>query len=100
MQSARGKAERIHFTKAALNRLEVLDFGRYVYDAQGGGLALYVGINGSKTFIWYRKIGGKPERIKLGAWPEITIEQARRAVASHNGTRAEGNNPAVKNRIR
>ncbi len=48
-------------------------------DTKEKGLILLVGNGGSKTFYLYRKINGKPERIKLGAFPDMSVENARNA---------------------
>ena len=49
----------------------------YHPDAKVNGLALCVTKAGAKTFYLYKKIHGRPERIRLGAWPDLTVENAR-----------------------
>ena len=46
------------------------------------------------TFALYRKIQGRPERITIGRFPEITVEQARNRVRELVGDIARGANPA------
>jgi integrase len=46
----------------------------------------------------YRKIHRKPERIRIGAFPELSIEQARRECQRLAGKIAEGVNPAEQKR--
>ncbi len=41
----------------------------------------------------YRKIKGRPERIKLGNFPALTVEQARKSADIINATIAHGDNP-------
>jgi integrase len=48
-------------------------------DTKEKGLVLLVSNGGSKTFYLYRKINGRPERIKLGAFPDMSVENARDA---------------------
>ena len=55
-------------------------------DTQERGLILIVSNGGSKTFYLYRKINGKPERIKLGAFPDMSIENARDAAMAAKKT--------------
>ncbi|HJN12819.1 MAG TPA: site-specific integrase [Pirellulaceae bacterium] len=99
MRATKRKTNRINFTKAAINALKSPTSGRtYVYDAKTPGLAVCVTSVGTKTFYLYRKVDGKPERIKIAPWPDITIEQARRHADRHNGAIASGKNPADKRR--
>ena len=65
----------------------------YVYDAATPGLAVCVTATGKKNFYLYRRIEGKPERVKLGTFPGMSLEQARKALAKFNGRLASGQNP-------
>lgn len=90
----------ISFTKAALEALPLPLKGKrtYVRDAKTRGLILDVTSAGAKTFYVYRKVDGKPERIRIGPFPDLTIEQARRRAEEINGDIARGENPAKKKR--
>jgi integrase len=68
----------------------------YFYDAKVRGLALAVTPRGKKVFVLYRKVAGRPERIALGAYPDLTIEQARGKAEALNSKIAMGENPAVR----
>lgn len=86
-----------NFTKAAIGALPLPEAGkRAVYhDAKTTGLQIRVTSNGAKTFCVYRRIkGGQPERVTLGRYPEMTIEQARRKAADINAAIEGGANPA------
>lgn len=97
MLETKAKPRRINLTKDAIIRLKAPAEGRvYVYDEKVAGLAICTTAAGTKTFYHYRKVEGKPERTKLGPWPEWTVDQARRRAASLNGGIAEGKNPAAK----
>lgn len=82
---------RINFTKITLQNIsppvkpETKKGGVYdiYYDEKEKGLTLLVSNGGANTFYLYNDIHGKPERIKLGSFPEISIEQARK-LARHN----------------
>jgi hypothetical protein len=50
----------------------------YYYDTKMRALGISITSNGSLSFIVYRKANGKPERITLGRFPDLSIEQARR----------------------
>jgi len=96
---ARKRPEKIPFSKRRLDALEPPERGRRcVHDTKVHGLCLYVTRTGSKSFYWYRSVGGRPERCRIGAFPTITVEQARRRAARMNAEVAEGRNPAAKRR--
>lgn len=95
----RTSPRKINFTKAAIEGLKAPESGRvYVYDEKTAGLTVCVTAAGSKTFYLYRKVGGKPERIRLAAWPDMTVANARKHAERHNGKIAEGENPNDKRR--
>ena len=95
--------EKINFTKQTLNALPLPDKGkRYAFkDAKERGLIIRVMASGVKTFQLYQKHQGRPLRISLGTFPDMTIEQARREAAKAKGALASGTNPNIeKNRVR
>jgi integrase len=86
---------RFNFTKKALDALPAPrnDQRAYFYDVQVRGLAIAVSPAGRKTFVLYRKVAGRPERINLGLYPEMSIEQARGKAEQMNSAIAQGENP-------
>lgn len=92
---------KFNFTKAAIENLPVPDKGwSYHYDQKVQGLGIGIGSTGKKSFILYRKIHGKPERITLGRYPDLTIEQARGKASEINTDIANGLNPSEVKRGR
>lgn len=92
---------KFNFTKAAIDRLLTPTNGwAYHYDLKVQGLGIGVGKTGKKTFILYRKINGSPERLTLGRYPDLTIEQARGKASEINSAIAQGANPAEAKRGR
>ena len=86
---------KFNFTKAAIDALPVPEKGwKYYYDLKVQGLGIGIGSTGKKSFVLYRKINGTPERIKLGRYPDLTIEQARGKASEINSDIANGLNPA------
>ena len=86
-----------NFTKPALEALPLPEAGkRAVYhDKKTTGLQIRVSSTGAKTFCIYRRVkGGQPERITLGRFPEMTIEQARKKAAEINAEIENGASPA------
>lgn len=61
----------------------------YVYDTQVPGLALRVSKTASKTFVLYRKIQGVPQRITIGRFPQVTLNDARQKAIELNAAIAE-----------
>jgi integrase len=87
----------IKFNKETLTALPIPERGkRAVYrDSKTSGLQIRVSSTGAKTFCVYRRVkGGSPERITLGAFPEMTYEAAKRHASRINAEIEEGGNPA------
>ena len=86
---------KINFTKASIEALPTPESGkRNIYhDTKTPGLQLRV--TSAKTFFVNKRIkGGNPERITLGRYPDMTIEQARRKAIEIIHAITEGINPA------
>jgi integrase len=95
MANNRNLKNKINFTKKEIDALPAPDTGRsYYHDSKVQGLVIGVGKTGNKSFIFYRKISGVPERIPLGKYPDLTIEQARGRASDMNSDIASGLNPA------
>lgn len=88
------------FTKKSLDKLPPPTNAQraYFYDSLTRGLALAVSPAGKKTFVLYRKVAGRPERITIGPFPDLSIQQARGKAAELNGAIARGENPARNKR--
>lgn len=91
---------RINFTKLVLDKLPLPEEGqRTVYHDDGGlesvhGLQLRVTASGVKTFGVFRRVaGGKPERVSLGRFPDMSVEQARKLAKKMIAQLAEGKSP-------
>ena len=88
---------KIKFTKASLEALALPESGRRAvyHDLKTAGLQIRVTSSGVKTFCIYRRTkGGQPERVTLGRFPEMTIEQARVSASVVNAAIESGANPA------
>jgi len=103
LKSSNPVATRLNFTKKAIEQLPPPTTARHQYFHDSGvrGLAIRVSSAGNKAFVLYRKIAGSPERITIGPYPDLSIEQARKRAAELNGRIARGENPAdTKRQIR
>jgi len=98
---ARKKPEKIAFSKRRLQALEPPEKGRrYVYDERTPHLAMAITPAGGRVFYWYKSVGGRPVRYRIGSFPEITVEQARREATRLNAEAAEGGNPQARRRAK
>lgn len=94
-------AQKFNFTKAEIDALPLPPKGkRDTYqDTKVSGLHLRISSTGIKTFSVFKRIkGGNPERITLGRYPDMTIDQARRKTMEINLVIADGRNPAEAKR--
>ena len=92
-------AKKFNFTQAAIDRLPLPATGRdYYADAKTPGLFLAVWDTGVKAFELYKRMGGRPTRLKIGRFPEVTVDQARKEAARMAGRIAQGDNPAEDRR--
>jgi len=91
---------KFNFTVKAIEALPVPEKGKRTYyrDSQTRGLWLQVRDSGTKTFQFYRKIEGNPERISMGRFPDMNVFQARQKADEHNAAIARGENPADRAR--
>ncbi len=93
----------ISFTKTNLDGLELPEQGKRAvyYDTKTEGLQIRVSSSGVKTFCVFRWLKGetKPERVTLGRYPSMTIEQARIKATDVNADIAKGINPMEKKRL-
>jgi integrase len=90
-------ASRFQFNKERILALPASAAGtRATYhDTKTPGLQLRVTPAGVKTFSMYRRTkGGGPERVTLGRFPAMTVEQARKAASTVNSQIEHGANPA------
>ena len=89
------------FTEARIRNLPAPEAARVYYsDTKTKGLTVTVHPSGSKTFVLYRKVQGRPERIFIGNWPEMPVEAAIDKADEMNGAIARGENPAEQRRQR
>ena len=100
-------ATKINFTEAAIARIPAPSTAgmpasatkrTYYRDAKTAGLVLCVWSTGVKVFELYKRMGGRPTRLKIGRHPEISVEQARNEVARMIGELAKGGNPSQDRR--
>jgi integrase len=93
--------EQLNFTKAAIEALPLPPEGKRRYYRDGGttksvrGLEVCVLANGKRSFYLCRWAHGKSQRVRLGSYPEMTVEQARRKAMEENAAIEAGHDPSV-----
>jgi integrase len=92
--------ERIMFTKASVHALTPPAQGqrRTVYDLKHRRLAVRITSAGVRTFYVVKRSPPTVIWIKLGVFPEMTVEQARNEAQKVQGEFASGANPATVKR--
>ena len=92
-----------NFTKALLVKL--LDRSRAgerrtIHDRKQPGLIAELRPGGTLTFYLYRRINGRPTRVRIGAFPALTVEQARKQAQALVGEIAKGGDPRQARKAR
>jgi len=88
------KKNKINFTISSIEKIPFPEKGaKTYYDTKENGLSLIVSYGGSKTFYLYKKIDGRPERVKIGRFPDIKVEQARSKTIKFKSQINDGINP-------
>jgi integrase len=89
-------AKKANFTKGFIDKLcspsNNKQYDTY-YDLQVSKLAVLVHLSGKKTFYVITKHNGKTEKLKLGAYPDLTVENARKKALEVLGGLTKDINP-------
>lgn len=91
---------KLRFSKTALMAVALPDAGKRiaVYDTDTPKLAMRITAAGSRTFYVVKRAGASMAWVKLGTFPEMTVEQARGEAQKILGEFASGANPAAARR--
>ena len=91
------KGNRFPFSKRRIEELRPPDAERVYYrDAKTPGLTLCVTRPGTKTFYHLKKVKGRTRRVRIGRFPDVTVEQARKQAEKLNGRVADGHDPQAE----
>lgn len=93
--------DRLKFTKTALLAQSLPKPGkrRTIYDTDIPKLAMRITSAGARTFYVVKRVGASMAWLKLGTFPEMTVEQARIKAHAILGEFASGANPAEARRM-
>jgi integrase len=86
------------FTEARLRKLKNPAEREYYSDTRTRGFKVAIYPSGARSFLVYRRVMGRPERIFIGRWPDLSVDAARRIAEQVNGEIARGHNPAEAKR--
>jgi integrase len=94
------KVERFSFTKTDIAKLPLPVAGKRAtyYDVTVPKLALRVTAAGTRTFYTVRRGDDGMDWLKLGVFPDMTVENARKEAETKLGLYARGDNPAAVKR--
>lgn len=85
----------INFTKKTIEELPAPNRNTrlYFHDTKQPGLSIYVTKSGARTFFVRNKANGADDRIVLGRYPDLSIENARKMASKVRGDIANGKDP-------
>src|SRR5580700_4254622 len=97
---------KFEFAKGSLGNLPRPAEGQrsYSYDSKTPGLAFCYHSSGKRSFVFVKKLNGKPKRWQLGAWPSAKEQQtkaladARMKASSYYVKVASGVDPEAEER--
>lgn len=85
---------KMRLNKRNVDRIETPDSGRVTYhDDQLQGFCLVVQPSGLRIWKLYRRVNGKPVRVSLGLYPEISPDAARKICLERLAAVARGEDP-------
>ena len=68
---------------------------QWFYDVRSPGLAVGIGTTGVKTFYLIRKVDGKAKRYRIGKYPSVSLDAARKVAQVYNDKLAQGIDPTA-----
>ena len=83
---------RFSFTERKLKSLKAEDKNVMYHDSQINGLKLIVSKSGTFTFQVYGKLNGRALKIKIGNYPTVSVDYARKEANLINAELAKGIN--------
>lgn len=102
MVSTQMHNQSVRLTKTVIDSAPLPERGQtFLRDADLKGFGLRLTANGARTFIVEKRIKGKVQRMTLGRYGELTVQQARLKAQMFLGQIAMGQNPIQdKQRVR
>lgn len=89
------------FTRAAIESMSLPEKRTDFRDTSTPGLILRISPQGRKVFYFYRKIGGRQERVNIGPFPAVSVKAAQDRVSELAVDVMRGVNPAeIKRKVK
>jgi integrase len=86
---------KLALTDAVVQRKKAPDAGQVEYFDKGyPGLALRISYGGSKSFVFFYRVGGKLRRMTLGTYPAVSLADAREAWRNAREEAKAGRDPS------
>jgi len=91
-------------TRLKLTELRIANLAKpqagvaYIYDTVTPSLAIRITSAGARSFVIVKKINGKTQRITLGRYPGLRLDDARQAARAIAGEMARGDDPVALRR--
>ena len=86
----RHQPRRAALTEQRVASLRPAEKTTYINDERTAGLSVRVTPAGAKSYVYTKKINGRPLRITLGRVGGLRLDEARKAVEARNGDLAKG----------
>jgi integrase len=96
----RPRVARTPLTKRTIDALKPRAKDHFAWDGIEHGLGVKVTPAGSKIFILQKSVQGRLKRVTLGAYGDLTLEEARRQARKLNGAIASGRDPVAEARAK
>ncbi len=94
------ESKRFPFTERRLADLPKPEARRTLYHDAKSALKFEITPADSRTFYLVQRVNGRPKRVRIGAWPELTIEAARRLAIGKSADIANGIDPVEQARAK
>jgi hypothetical protein len=94
------KTQKYNLTKRVIEELAIPNRRTYYRDAQVRGLHLDVTPSGVKSFYVRRTANGRSDRLFIGRFPDISVEQARSKAMSFHADLSVGHSQVEESRNR
>jgi integrase len=92
-------ATRLKLTELRIANLTKPQTGvAYIYDSVTPSLAVRITSAGARSFVVVKKISGRAQRITLGRFPGLRLDDARQAARTIAGEIAKGDDPVASRR--
>src|ERR1700722_869389 len=90
--------QKYNLTKGFIEKLSLPEKRSRYFDAKVRGLYLDVTTSGAMAFYVRRKTNGRSDKLFIGRYPDVSVEQARAKAMSFHADLATGHNQAEEKR--